>query len=135
MVPLNRACELASPSVVIECLKDMVSTPSISNSQGSLSAVLLNQFGVGVLSILLGRAAVISSSLTESDDDMRKSWLSIVSQVASKFQDLPVKQLGRNLVAADRLVALLSTCTDVQTKVLLQEHLRLAASAKSEISA
>ncbi|XP_022779839.1 protein PAT1 homolog 1-like [Stylophora pistillata] len=135
MVPLNRACELASPSVVIECLKDMVSTPSISNSQGSLSAVLLNQFGVGVLSILLGRAAVISSSLTESDDDMRKSWLSIVSQVASKFQDLPVKQLGRNLVAADRLVALLSTCTDVQTKALLQEHLRLAASAKSEISA
>ena len=50
--------------------------------------------------------------------------LNIVSQVASKFQDIPVKQLGRNLEAADRLVALLSTCTDVQTKALLQEHLR-----------
>lgn len=72
---------------------------------------------------------MISNSLTESDDEMRKSWLNIVSQVASKFQDIPVKQLGRNLEAADRLVALLSTCTDVQTKALLQEHLRLAASA------
>ena len=47
-----------------------------------------------------------------------------MSQVASEFQDVPVKQLGRNLEAADRLVALLSTCTDVQTKALLQEHLR-----------
>ncbi|CAH3144700.1 unnamed protein product [Pocillopora meandrina] len=125
MVPLNRASELASPTVVIQCLKDIVSTPGISVSQGSsLSAVLLNQFGVGLLSILLGRAIVISNSLTESDDEMRKSWLNIVSQVSSKFQDIPVKQLGRNLEAADRLVALLSTCTDVQTKALLQEHLR-----------
>lgn len=48
----------------------------------------------------------------------------IVSEVASEFQDVPVKLLGRNLEAADRLVALLSTCTDVQTKALLQEHLR-----------
>ena len=47
-----------------------------------------------------------------------------MSQVASEFQDVPVKQLARNLDAADRLVALLSTCTDVQTKALLQEHLR-----------
>jgi len=47
-----------------------------------------------------------------------------VSQVASEFQDVPVKQLGKNLEAADTLVALLSSCTDVQTKALLQEHLR-----------
>lgn len=32
------------------------------------------QFGVGILSILLGRAAVISNGITESDDDIRKSW-------------------------------------------------------------
>lgn len=51
-----------------------------------------------------------------------------MSQVASEFQDVPVKQLGRNLEAADRLVALLSTCTDVQTRALLQEHLRSATS-------
>ena len=47
-----------------------------------------------------------------------------MSQVASEFQDVPVRKLGRNLEAADRLVALLSTCTDLQTKALLQEHLR-----------
>lgn len=50
-----------------------------------------------------------------------------MSQVASEFQDVPVKQLARNLDAADRLVALLSTCTDVQTKALLQEHLRFVS--------
>ena len=49
-----------------------------------------------------------------------------MSQVAAEFQDVPVKQLGRNLEAADRLVALLSPCTDLQTKALLQEHLRSA---------
>lgn len=59
------------------------------------------------------------------------SRLNIVSQVASEFQDVPVKQLGRNLEAADRLVALLSTCTDVQTKALLQEHLRSATADSS----
>ena len=53
--------------------------------------------------------------------------------MASEFQDVPVKQLGRNLEAADRLVALLSTCTDVQTKALLQEHLRSAITAHSRV--
>ena len=37
-------------------------------------SVFFFQFGVGILSILLGRAAVISNGLTESDDDIRKSW-------------------------------------------------------------
>jgi len=132
MVPLNRVSELVSPPAVIRCLQDMVFAQGISGSRGSsLSVVLVNQFGLGILSILLGRAAVISNSLTESEDGTRKAWLNIVSQVASEFQDVPVKQLGRNLEAADRLVALLSTCTDLQTKALLQEHLRLAASTKS----
>lgn len=136
MVPLNRVSELVSPSVIIRCLQHIVFAPSMSTTQASpLGVVLLNQFGVGILSILLGRAAVISNGLTESDEDIRKSWSNIVSEVASEFQDVPVKLLGRNLEAADRLVALLSTCTDVQTKALLQEHLRLAASAKSEITA
>ena len=49
MVTLNRASELASPTVVIQCLEDIVSTPGISVSQGSsLSAVLLNQVSVKV---------------------------------------------------------------------------------------
>ena len=38
------------------------------------NVIFFFQFGVGILSILLGRAAVISNGLTESDDDMRKSW-------------------------------------------------------------
>lgn len=47
-----------------------------------------------------------------------------MSQVSTEFQDIPVKQLGRNLDAAERLVALVSTSTDLQTRALLQEHLR-----------
>lgn len=50
--------------------------------------------------------------------------LNIVSQVSTEFQDIPVKQLGRNLDAAERLVALVSSSTDIQTRALLQEHLR-----------
>lgn len=47
-----------------------------------------------------------------------------MSQVSTEFQDIPVKQLGRNLDAAERLVALVSSSTDIQTRALLQEHLR-----------
>ena len=36
--------------------------------------MLFLQFGVALLSVLLGRAAIMSSNLTESDDDTRKSW-------------------------------------------------------------
>ncbi|XP_073238360.1 protein PAT1 homolog 1-like [Porites lutea] len=136
MVPLTRVSELVSSSVVVHCLKDVVFAQPIANTQASpLRVLLVNQFGLGLLSLLLGRAAIVSNSLTESEDEIRKSWLNIVSRVAIEFQDVPVKQLGRNLEAADRLVALLSSCTDLQTKALLQEHLRLAASAKLEITA
>lgn len=112
----------------------MVFAQSKSTNQGSpLSVVLVNQFGSAMFSALLGRAAVISNGLTESEDEMRKSWLNIVSQVSTEFQDIPVKQLGRNLDAAERLVALVSSSTDIQTRALLQEHLRLASSTKPEI--
>ncbi|XP_068711836.1 protein PAT1 homolog 1-like [Montipora foliosa] len=134
MVPLNRVSELMSPPAVIRCLQNMVFAQGNSTTQASpLSVVLVNQFGLGIFSTLLGRAAVISNSLSGAEDEMRNSWLNIVSQVSTEFQDIPLKQLARNLEAAKTLVALLSSCTDVQTRALLQEHLRLAASAKTEI--
>ncbi|XP_074614898.1 protein PAT1 homolog 1-like isoform X1 [Acropora palmata] len=134
IVPINRVSELISPPAVMRCLRSMVFAQSKSTNQGSpLSVVLVNQFGSAMFSALLGRAAVISNGLTESEDEMRKSWLNIVSQVSTEFQDIPVKQLGRNLDAAERLVALVSSSTDIQTRALLQEHLRLASSTKPEI--
>ncbi|XP_015774966.1 PREDICTED: protein PAT1 homolog 1-like isoform X1 [Acropora digitifera] len=134
IVPINRVSELISPPAVMRCLRSMVFAQSNSTNQGSpLSVVLVNQFGSAMFSALLGRAAVISNGLTESEDEMRKSWLNIVSQVSTEFQDIPVKQLGRNLDAAERLVALVSSSTDIQTRALLQEHLRLASSTKPEI--
>lgn len=134
IVPINRVSELISPPAVMRCLRSMVFAQSNSTNQGSpLSVVLVNQFGSAMFSALLGRAAVISNGLTESEDEMRKSWLNIVSQVSTEFQDIPVKQLGRNLYAAERLVALVSSSTDIQTRALLQEHLRLASSTKPEI--